>query len=162
MRSSVRLPLYSLAASMLEGLPSHRFFTPLPEFWKVLDLVAPPGVQLVDTGCGMGYLIGEAEPHGRRLVGIDIGTRVGQDPRVRREDALSYPWAPDMWPLICRPSHDGWAYDTMRLARQRGAAVLYVGLPRNYERDLGSVRSKRYGVVGEEGERLYVVEPYRM
>lgn len=152
---------HAYASPVLFGLPSHRFFTPLPCFWEKLKAVVPDSVQLVDSGCGMGDLIGEAEKVGRILKGIDVGFREGQDRRVQREDAITYDWTPETWPMMCRPSHDGWAYYTMQNARKRGSAVLYVGLPRNYDRDLGRVRSKCYGVVGEEGEKLYVIDPFR-
>ena len=153
--------VYAYSPGLLDGLPSQRFFTPTPDFWALLDQVAPPGIQVVDSGCGMGDLIGEAEQHGRHLLGIDVGYRQGQDRRVKRENAIYYPWSPEVWPMMCRPSHDGWAYYTMQNARKRGATVLYVGLPKNYDRDFGRVRSTCLGVVGEEGERLYVMQPYK-
>jgi hypothetical protein len=149
------------ASLMMVGLPSQRFFTPLDSFWPLLDSLVPANVQLVDSGCGMGDLIGEAELHGRGLIGIDVGYREGQDARIQQADAVSYPWDSTTWPMICRPSHDGWAFYTMQKARKAGAAVLYVGLPKNYQRDFGHVRSTCYGIVGEEGERLYVMQPYQ-
>lgn len=142
-------------------LPANRFFTPLPCFWDVLDTVVPGEVQLVDAGCGKGDLLQEASQVGRSLIGIDVALRDGQDPRVLQKNAIRFGWNERMWPMMCRPSHDGWAYLTMQAARRCGACVLYVGLPKNYKVDLGSARSTCYGVVGEEGERLYLLRPYR-
>lgn len=152
---------HAYASPLPFDLPSHRFFTPLPCFWEKLDVLVPADVQLVDSGCGMGDLLREAETVGRTLIGIDVGYRTGQDARIQRKDAIAYAWSKSVWPMMCRPSHDGWAYYTMQNARKRGAAVLYVGLPTNYERDFGGARSVCHGVVGEEGEHLYVMQPYK-
>ncbi len=143
------------------SLPANRFFTPLPRFWDVLNDVVPHEVQLVDAGCGQGDLLREADQVGRTLIGIDVTPRDDQDPRVLLLDAIRFRWNKRIWPMMCRPSHDGWAYLTMRAARKAGAGVLYVGLPKNYAVDLGSVRSTSHGIVGEEGERLYLLEPYQ-
>lgn len=157
--NGLREMAYARMASV--ALPGQRFFTPLPEFWDRLNEVAPAGVQLVDTGCGRGDLLGEAEAMGRELIGIDVASRTGQDSRVLMRNAITYPWSAATWPMLCRPSHDGWAAEVMKVARQAGAIVLYVGLPKNYRQDLGRVRSVNHGIVGAEGERLYVIAPYR-
>ncbi len=163
--SAMMNSLRELAYARMGGagaLPDHRFFTPLPDFWDSLEVVTPVGVQLVDTGCGRGDLLGEAALAGRILLGIDVAYRSGQNACVKKHNAITYPWGRLTWPMICRPSHDGWAEETVKAAREAGATVLYVGLPKNYYRDLGRVRSVNHGVVGEEGERLYVISPYRM
>lgn len=142
------------------GLPNQRFFTPTEAFWQALGDVLPAGVGLVDAGCGRGDLIGEAEGRGMTIHGIDICDREGQDPRVVRADAVSYPWSAARWLMMCRPDHSGWAWDATRLARRRGAHVLYVGLPDNYRRDLGRMKNECLGRVGVEGENLYLLKPY--
>jgi hypothetical protein len=153
---------YAYASGLFDmSLPGNRFFRPLPRFWEALDEVVPRDVQLVDAGCGRGDLLREAAQVGRALLGIDVSSREGQDPRVLPLDAIRFKWNKRIWPMMCRPSHDGWAHLTMQAARKAGAGVLYVGLPKNYEVDLGSVRSTSHGIVGKEGERLYLLEPYR-
>lgn len=155
----VRALTYSRLSSS-EPMCALRWFTPTDEFWKLLDRIVPPGVLLVDAGCGMGKLVEESQARGRRMLGIDIMPRDGQTPGiVSIQDAIRYGWSETTWPLICRPSHDGWCYDAAHQARRKGAHVLYVGLPKNYGRDMGRVRSKSYGVIGAEGERLYAVKP---
>lgn len=147
--------------SRMGGLPNQRFFTPTAKFWMVLSEALPVDVILVDAGCGRGDLISEAHSRGMTILGIDICAREGQDARVEHVDAVTYPWSTKRWLMICRPSHDGWASDATHRARQRGAHVLYVGLPSNYERDLGQIRSKCLGKVGMEGEKLYLIKPYK-
>lgn len=142
------------------GLPNQRFFTPTDAFWQVLGETLPADVTLVDAGCGRGELIGEAHSRGMTIRGIDICVREGQDARVEHVDAVSYPWGAKRWLMMCRPSHDGWAREATTQARQLGAHVLYVGLPSNYERDLGKIRGKCLGKVGVEGEKLYLIQPY--
>lgn len=143
------------------GLPNQRFFTPTDDFWRALGEVLPADVNLVDAGCGRGDLIGEAERYGMTIHGIDICARDGQDPRVAHADAVPYPWSPECWPMMCRPSHDGWTWDATRQARKSGAHVLYVGLPGNYKQDLGHMRAECLGEVGMEGEKLYLIKPYK-
>jgi hypothetical protein len=155
----VRALAYRYLSSV--SLPAQRFFEPLPCFWDKLNEAVPQGVQLVDSGCGTGALIDEAFAAGRSLIGIDIAARDVQHEAVVRANAITYNWSAEVWPLVCRPSHDGWAYETMIAARKRGAAYLYVGLPSNYLIDLGYVRSVCFGVVGVEGEKLYFVRPYK-
>lgn len=160
MMSDIRARAAMLLRSM-GGLPNQRFFTPRGRFWRVLREVVPGDVDLVDAGCGRGDLIVEGAALAFDLIGIDISPREGQNSRVVLCDAVEYDWGPFVWPLICRPSHDGWVADTVSAARKAGATVLYVSTQQNYKRDLGRIRSKCLGIVGLEGERMYLIPPYK-
>ena len=138
-----------------------RFFTPTDRFWEVLHDIVPADVALVDCGTGRGDLIEEAASHNIPMIGIDISKREGQSSRVLQADALTWEWGNKTWPMFCRPSHDGWSFGTMRKARKANAHVIYVGLSGNYENDMGATRSRNLGIVGEEGERLYFLKPYK-
>lgn len=142
-------------------MPINRFFTPVPYFWELLRLW--PGVSFVDCGCGDGSLIGESIKNGLRIKGCDIATRDGQDRRVTQMDATTLSWSAKRWPLICRPSHDGWTAEVIDAARRQGAHSLYVGLSRNFQQDIGCFAGARKSQlpVGEEGEWLYVIKPLR-
>jgi hypothetical protein len=141
-------------------LPSQRFFTPTQRFWQVLRHEVPTNVTLVDCGCGMGDLIPEGKENGFVIQGIDICRREGQNPEVSIRSAHMFQWQENVWPLICRPDHSGWVSVVAENARLMGAKLLYVSKYNNYERDVGRIRGVSRGLVGEEGERLYVLNPY--
>jgi hypothetical protein len=141
-------------------LPEGRFFTPKPAFWDYLKTLR--GIRIIECGAGSGDLISEAEQHGLAITANDICRRPGQDPRVRSDDATALDWSPTLWPLICRPSHDGWANEVADRAQTQGSYTLWVGLPRNFEKDLSCYGPKCKlfrDDVGEDGERLYIIKP---
>lgn len=143
--------------------PANRFFTPLPVFWQViLELTIEKrtaGIDLtfMDCGCGTGALISEALDHGIKLVGCDLMPREGQSSQVLQLDATRLRWTPNHWPLICRPDHDGWAAEVISNAAEQGARAIYVGLPRNYSRDVAGLGMRvLQRKVGRDGETMYI------
>lgn len=139
-------------------LPAGRFFTPTEEFFAIMQQFE--GVRFVDAGCGNGLLAVEARPWDITMVGVDLIVRVGQDPNVIIMDALHMPYNESLWALICRPNHDGWCEDVARKALEAGAKVLYVGLERNVEDDLGDLMfnvETVYTDVGQDGEAMFVL-----
>ena len=144
-------------------LPSQVFFTPNEGFWDIVRSYVAEGIKFVDCGCGMGALIEQGQQRGIEIGGIDIGTREGQHSKVVHGDALELRWSPTLWPLVCRPSHDGWVHELFEIARCRGAGALYVGLPCNYHRDLSGLGAVRVAgpAVGAEGEHIYTFNTRR-
>lgn len=147
-----------LALGQLE-LPSQRFFTPTDAFWHFIG-IHHQKVELIECGSGTGYVLEEAARRGLRLRGVDLASRLGQSSIVEKLDATQLPWSPTCWPIICRPDHSGWATEVLRKARASHASGWYVGLSRNYTRDLEGLRTQRQvGTFGEDGEKLYWIPP---
>lgn len=139
-------------------LPTNRFFKPTDEFFSVLQQFDGP--RFIDCGCGLGQLTAEALPWGLHVVGVDLSPRIGQATTVIHMDALHMPFNEFMWPLICRPNHDGWCENVALKGLISGAKVLYVGLERNVEEDLGDLLynvETVYTDVGEDGEAMFVL-----
>lgn len=145
-------------AMMGVTLPRGRFFKPKPKFFKVL---AEHKVGWVDAGCGSGELAHEARPHGITMLGIDLCAREGQMPDVVQLDATQMPYSSHLWPVICRPSHDGWAGDVIDCAHRRGARVLYVSKPGNFDLDVpdGLTVLSKHENVGMDGEHAWLLAP---
>lgn len=141
-------------------MPAGRFFTPLPLFWYLMSCFSRQ-VKFIDCGCGDGSLLIEAREHEIPIVrAVDLAHREGQLPEVEKVDATELEWSPYLWPLLCRPSHDGWAQEVMENARKQQSSTIYVGLPSNYHRDVfrHAVRMAK-GPVGQDGERMYLLRP---
>jgi len=146
-------------------LPSQRFFTAKPEFFDILKGLEGPKV-FIEAGCGMGDTTTQAKARGLQMIGVDVAYRAGQADHVLMLDATIFTYAPTTWLLMCRPNHDGWSYDAAERALQMGASVLYVGFAKNHRQDLGRLAqfiTKRWPVVGDEGERMVLLdaEAYR-
>lgn len=164
----------SMVASMLRGmvsarsamggvaLPATRFFKPTRKLFMLLARLDRGGaLTFIDCGCGTGATTRELRAEGFDVKGIDLLRREGQGIDVSVCDAVLYPFSATVWPLICRPSHDGWAREVLDQARIAGAHVLYAGLPKNLKYDMGRVQySKHWREVGSEGETLYLYAPH--
>lgn len=158
---------HSMRAAALMGttLPSHAFFHPTEDFWSMVHKLrfnAHRQVELVDCGCGIGLTLKEAEKRKIPMRGVDLAKRKGQHPAVEQLDATILSWGPNNWPLICRPDGSGWHHDVVVRARAQGASIIYVGVARNYERDLSMYKTRRLkGVFGEEDERAWIIRPFK-
>jgi hypothetical protein len=140
--------------------PALQFFTPTPAFFKALKPYK--STSMVEAGAGLGKVTQEAQAKGFKMMAIDIMPREGQWENVLTVDAESMPYSSDLWLLMCRPDHSGWAYDTLEIALKRGAGVFYAGLERNFEIDLGDYvgrEAKRWDGIGEDGESLFLFMP---
>lgn len=155
MLSSLRYMAYSRMGT----LPKLQWFEPTPTFWHTMDQWRTD-IAFVDAGCGLGNLTREAKKRGFDMMAVDICKRVGQVRSVMLMDACVMPYTRNLWPILCRPSHDGWAYGCISRALEMGASALYVSLPHNAERDLDDLQSKvslQVTNVGAEGETLYLI-----
>jgi hypothetical protein len=156
------LDLRNLRNQTLSGMraPAMQFFIPNAAFFTALEPYK--GTSFVEAGAGLGKVTQEALEHGFKMLAIDLMPRDGQWESVLVMDAESMPYSADLWLLMCRPDHSGWAYDTLELALKRGAGVFYAGLKRNFEVDLGDYvgrETKRWDKVGEDGESLFLFMP---
>jgi hypothetical protein len=153
--------LRELKAQALSGLrlPAGRFFTPTPVFFEALTAYH---VDYIDAGCGSGDTTVESNAAGLHMTGVDIAERDGERPGILHIDALDMPYSPDMWPVICRPSHDGWAEDVAEKALLSGAHVFYAGFAKNHAEDLGRLKHfivRRWKKAGRSDEGLVLLSP---
>lgn len=138
-----------------------KFFQPNEEFWEVIQPFQKH--YLIDAGAGMGHVTEEGTKRGFMMTAIDVASREDQSALVIvGADATVFPYTDKVWPLICRPDHDGWCYEVIEHALKQGASVLYVGLTKNADRDLGKYNRPRYktrfsAVVGRDGEKVYII-----
>lgn len=154
--------LRSLRNYAMAGMvaPALQFFTPNADFFKALEPYKGKG--FVEAGAGLGKVTREAVGNGFRMLAIDVMPREKQWKQVVIMEAEGMPYSTDLWLLMCRPDHSGWAYDTLEIALKRGAGVFYAGLERNFEVDLGDYvgrETKRWDNVGEDGESLFLFMP---
>lgn len=146
------------ALSQLGTMGALRWFTPTPLFWETMQEFKDK--TLVDCGCGVGALVTEGRRLSFEMIGIDLVKRKAQIKDVLFADACSFPFGTDRYPLICRPDHSGWVYDTIKYAVSRNATAFYVGLAENVRRDLESHIHKVSDIVrnvGIENESLYII-----
>ena len=133
-------------ALYMKVLPGGRFFTPTDKFWKILSDYKE--INFVDAGCGSGDTTREALEKGFNMTAVDLCIRPDQFSHVLFVDAATFPYSEKYWPVICRPSHDGFCYDTIRLALEKNAKCFYVGLISNIESDLDESQIKRITKTG--------------
>lgn len=143
-------------------LPAGRFFKPRELFWSLLLEEIKKGITFVECGSGSGELLDEAHERHIEIAGFDICKREGQSRRVCHGDATQLHWGPTRWPLICRPSHDGFANEIVEAARECGATTWFITKPENYDRDLSFYHTKKLASnVGHERERLWAISPLK-
>jgi ubiquinone/menaquinone biosynthesis C-methylase UbiE len=118
---------------------------------RILDLVVPGGrsLDMLDVGCGTGFLSLELAARGHRVVGIDLapamlevaaGKAAGQGLTVRFEaaDAESLPYPPRSFDLVISrhvlwtlPHPEGAVVDWMRVLRPGGRLAIVDGAQYN-------------------------------
>lgn len=146
------------AIARLGTMANLRWFTPNDTFWELLEPFKDK--KIVDCGCGVGDTTREGIARGFDMVGIDLVKRAGQHALVLPVDACAYPFSKNVWPLVCRPDHSGWAHDCLSNAMTRGATAMYVGKMENLDRDLDDLQEDvihSYRDVGNEGEVLCIM-----
>lgn len=161
--------LQDLKAATLLGttMPALAFFKPTDRFWTALRcLPVPKDGGLVDVGTGMGHVPEAAQTKGLqyRVAGIDLCHRPGQWRGVLHADGRKFIWTEACWPLICRPSHDGWCEDVLVAALEHGAGAVYVGKNKGVRNDLGTLFKQHtlwWPNVGEEREGMWFFKPRR-
>lgn len=140
-------------------LPHLRFFTAKPKFFEVLK--SSKGIRYIEAGCGVGHTTHEANAQGIAMLGIDLSEREGQLEGILPLDAVNFAYNETIWPVICRPNHNGWAEDCITAALKKGASAFYVSKPSNVHQDLGPLMRKiirKWAKVGEEGETMYLIQ----
>ncbi len=136
-------------------LPAQTFFQPTEAWWKLLE--DTPWLRFrryQDIGAGMGDLTDAMEEHGYDCNGYDLCSRTGQSERVVLEDGVEQYFNWDDCVILARPNH-GHGLELLLEHHVGTCEVLYVGLVKNVERDLGGYVHEAMTegwAVGEEGE----------
>lgn len=143
----------------IEKLPNLRFFEPTKAFVPLIRKTAAKRL-IIDCGAGVGHITKLLQDNGIRACAIDTTERDDPACEVAPLDAMLFPFNQDMIALIARPCGGSWIRGTFEQAISRGADVIYVGVSRNFERDLTGIP---YTVtllrkhVGKERETAYLV-----
>lgn len=139
---------------------SNRFFRPLPDFIPWL-LQRFPDQPFIDFGCGLGHLTQELRAAGATCYPVDFfPSPDAVVPDIIPLAAEFFPLTPGVLPLLARPSGGYWIYDTMEHAIADCGRLLYLGVPRNYDRDLRDLPWNVHCLrepVGEEEEGAWLI-----
>lgn len=153
-----------LIASIMQGqaIPYSLFFEPRPAFIRWLSEQTKQEERIiVDCGAGVGMLGKILLDKGAPTLSIDFIERDETDSPVLIMDATFFNYHDRMIAVVARPSAGDWILDTFIRALDQGAKVLYVGVKRNYDRDLfdledeGMAYELAFSNAGEEGEEAF-------
>jgi hypothetical protein len=147
----------------------HRiFFQPTTNFirWMTVQF---GGELIYDLGSGMGHVAKALATAGLHVIALDLVPRTASvsEFEVLRADSTQYPFQKDSVVMFCRPSHSGFVEKTLTKAIQsRVSHILYVGLTKNLQDDLGSLHDRftkrRIGSVGHSGECVWELNVKRL
>ena len=120
------------------------FFEPSKKFLDWLVKLAA-GRPIIDCGCGDGHVTLALSDRGANVIGLDLYARDewSLERNILLEmDANEFPFPRNAIVLFCRPCHGGWVEQVVRKAKQKAEVILYVGLEKNLEEDLGDYAFK--------------------
>lgn len=124
-------------------LPSLKFFEPTDRFIRWMEKRWKDNL-IYDVGAGCGHVAKVLVERGLEVVAIDINHRECKDGfPVEIADGESYDYKPGSVVMLCRPCHGNFTEEVVAQAVRCGAsAILYVGLEKNFENDLGAYLPK--------------------
>jgi hypothetical protein len=136
-----------------------RYFHPTPVFVRWMKAKFN-GKLIFDVGSGIGHVAKALAQAGLRVTAIDLEPRIESEFHVIKADSTKYVFERGSVLLFCRPCHNGFVERTVAKAiGSRVAAIVYVGLTKNLEDDLGSLHDRftkrRVGMVGHSDERVW-------
>jgi hypothetical protein len=151
-------------AAMLTPLggdcPPMRFFEPTPAFFEAMRPFY--GLDIIDIGAGKGHVAVALAAHAHSVTAIDVRTDGAVFP-VDEANAVTFDYPAGSVALFCRPCHSPFFVEPTiaRAIECDVRAIIYAGLPRNVNNDLGMFRRRfRRAVshVGGEGESFYLYD----
>lgn len=142
------------------------FFKPTPLFVRWMK-THHSGKHVCEVGCGTGGTASMLAKAGMKVTAIDLVPRTESEFDVIKADATEYAFEKDSVLLFCRPCHNGFVVKTITRGILCGVAdIVYVGLTKNLQDDLGSLHDRftkrRVGVVGHSGEHVWELNVKRL
>lgn len=138
-----------------DTLPHLVFFEPTAAFIEYLERIAP-NRQVIDVGAGAGFLSRTLADRGFKVLAIDIIDRVDPLYPIHLMDATEFNFPKGILPIMARPCHDDWTQVTIRNALKTTGKIIYVGLTKNFPKDLCDLHGYRKQiqpfVAGKDGE----------
>jgi len=139
-------------------LPSLKFFEPTDRFAQWMEKKWG-GRVIYDVGAGCCHVSKVLSACGLEVVAIDINYRECEESfPVEIADGESYDYRPGSVVMLCRPCHGDFVVQVISHAISCGvAAILYVGLKKNFADDLGAYLPKfkrSLAGAGLEGEAV--------
>src|SRR5271157_4407256 len=135
-----------------------RFFEPTEDFVTYMRNFEE-GTPIFDVGAGAGHVTKKLADAGLRVAAIDMHRHEKPVTNVHMADGTDFPYTPDSVVMLCRPCHGAFAEQGILQADIcKAGVVLYVGLERNVEDDLGDYFPLFKVVateVGKEGESIW-------
>lgn len=135
-----------------------RFFTPLPAFyaWAQNNLKRS---HVFDVGGGEGHIADALAVRGIRITSLDLFIPDLLAGNAMYADGTIFPYPPGTTVMMCRPCHGLFPEMVVSRAVHCGAAqIIYVGLTKNFKKDLGKYH-KNFQVVleaaGENDEKVW-------
>jgi len=133
-----------------------RWFKPTQAFFDHMEQFQ--GRSIYDVGAGQGHVTRALLYLGHQARALDLCYRDGQCVDIMIANGVLYRYPPGSVVLLCRPCHGPFVESVVERARECGCDVLYVGLERNGEGDLGDIRAEVVAEdVGEDGESIWLV-----
>ena len=122
---------------------------------------------IYEVGAGVGHVAKLLAKAGLHVTAIDLAPRAESEFPVVQGDSTEYQFEKDSVAMFCRPLHSGFVEKTLTKAIQSDVShILYVGLTKNLQNDLGSIHDKftkrRVGVVGNSDERVWELNVGRL
>ncbi len=140
-----------------------RFFEPTEDFVTYMRNFEAP---IFDVGAGAGHVTKKLADAGCKVAAIDMHRHAKQVTNVHMADGTDFPYTPDSVVMLCRPCHGAFVEQVIEQATKCGVGViLYVGLERNVEEDLGDLYPLFKVVateVGKEGELIWRMDAKRL
>lgn len=142
-------------------LPDQTFFYPTEDFLNYICSKAK-GKTIIDCGCGNGQLVMELRQRKQNAIGIDIAFRDNSYiMNVVPMDAKDFSYTNSHLVIIARPSHGEWISFVISKAIVNGADVIYVGLEKNINNDIGEFHEKElildFGKAGKDNEGAFLI-----
>ena len=149
------------AAAGCPTLPPITFFRPTLAFFEYLD-ARWRGKPVIDVGAGTGHMTKLLRERGWDVLPIDPFERDGQECHVMPIDAVGFDYPPQSLPIMARPCHGIWVDYAIRKAMESVPVMLYVGLRKNFDTDLGGLDqdfdlSTEKFKAGQDGERVVTI-----
>jgi SAM-dependent methyltransferase len=142
------------------------FFKPTPLFVRWMK-AHHSGTHIYEVGCGTGNTASMLAKAGMKVTAIDLAPRTESEFDVIKADAAEYAFEKGSVLLFCRSCHNGFVVKTITRGILCGVAdIVYVGLTKNLEDDLGSLHDRftkrRVGMVGHSGECVWELNVKRL